>query len=114
WKCRRKHAKPVDKIGTQFKCSCDYDLRVPTKDDGNCRIKTVGDYVIEAVLCGGGGALLGFLLGAVIVSRIWLFDYWISVWLIAILTISFGLVGFVGGERAIDVIGDMIRRQEQE
>jgi hypothetical protein len=114
WKCRRKYAKSSEKIGTQFTCSCDYVLRVPKTDGGNSRVKTVADYVVEAALCGGGGALLGFCLAVFILSRSWLVGRWWSLVFVAGSTIGCGLIGFFGGEHAIDYIGDMIRQEEQD
>jgi hypothetical protein len=113
WKCRRKYAKAAAKIGTTFKCSCDYLVRVPKKDGGNCRVKTVTDYVVEAVLCGGGGALLGFLISLVLVGRFLRFVRG-GFWLIPGMTIACGLIGFFGGERAIDYLGDMLRENEKD
>jgi hypothetical protein len=113
WKCRRKYAKAAAKIGTTFQCSCDYVIRVPKKDDGNCRVKTIADYVIEAVLCGGGGAIFGFFISLVLVGRYLRFVQG-AFWVVPVVTIVCGLIGFFGGERAIDFFGDMMRREDDD
>ncbi len=114
WKCHRKHAKLDEKIGKTFTCSCESLLRIPKRDDGNCRVKTIADRVVEAVVCGGGGALLGFCLALFIVSRSFFRDYYTTAYLISGLTIGCGLIGFLAGERGIDWIGERIRERERD
>ena len=45
-------------------------IRVPRRSGGNCRVKTLVDRLVEAVVCGGGGALLGFCLAILILSQL--------------------------------------------
>jgi hypothetical protein len=109
WRCHRKYAKDEAKIGEKFTCSCESVLRVPKRTDGNCRVKTFVDRLVEAVVCGGGGAFLGFGLAVLILSRLP-----IRSWLIIPgLTIAGGIAGLFGGERGIDWIGNMIRDKER-
>jgi hypothetical protein len=115
WKCRRKYSKAAAKIGTTFKCSCDYLIRVPKRNDGNCRVKTFADYVIEAVLCGGAGAMFGFFLSLLIVGRMRFFvPVQGAFLLVPLLTIGCAIIGFFGGMRTIDFFGDMFRRQDDD
>jgi hypothetical protein len=111
WHCHRKYAKADAKIGTTFTCSCQSMLRVPKRDGGNCRVKTIADRVVEAVVCGGGGALLCFFFTFFVFGRwIVVFHSWTFTW---VMTLAGGIAGFLGGERAIDWIGNMIRDQER-
>jgi hypothetical protein len=114
WYCHRKYAKPEPEIGKTLTCSCKNLLRVPTANGGKCRVKTIGDWIVEAIVCGGGGAVLGFGLALLIVSRL-IFFGWTLRWM---LLLGLPLLGFLGGllfgERAIDFFGDMIRQRERE
>lgn len=115
WKCHRKHQKSAEKIGQTFTCNCDYVLRVPKTDGGKCRVKTVTDHLVEAVVCGGGGALLGFCFAIFVLSRFRFFLRGESPLIgVLITTVACGLLGVLGGERAIDWIGDMIRDHEKD
>src|SRR5436190_16577221 len=105
WKCHRKYAKAAAAAGERFICTCENILRVPKRSGGNCRVKTMTDRLVEAFVCGGGGALLGFGLAVVIMSRLPVR----SAFVIAAMTIAGGLAGFLCGERAIDWIGKLIR-----
>lgn len=111
WKCHRKYSKADEKIGRTFTCSCTYTVRVPKVDNGNCRVKTLGDRLVEAIVCGGGCAFLGFCFAVVVLGRMQLFVSWqfVAAW-----TIGGGLAGIVMGERAIDFIGDRIRERERD
>lgn len=110
WKCHRKYQKPDSKIGTKFLCACQYELRVPNRDGGNCRVRTILDRLIEAVLCGGGCALLGFIASFLILSRSLLYTWPVLVGV----TLVCGLCGVLGGEFALDAIGNWMRSQERD
>ncbi len=89
-------------------------IRVPKRSGGNCRVRTLGDWLIEMVLCGGGGAFLGACLAVVIISR---FRFLISPdlgggYLVAGLTLLGFLAGTFGGVRGIEWIGRKIRDRE--
>jgi hypothetical protein len=113
WKCHRKFSKLDSKIGQTLVCNCGETIRIPKVSFGKSRIKTITDRVVEAVVCGGGGALLGFLLAIVILAKFRFFRW--GPWeLIPALTIGFGLIGFFLGERGIDWIGDRIREHERD
>jgi hypothetical protein len=74
---------------------------VPRTSGGNCRVRSLTDWIIELVVYGGGGALLGFLLGLILPGPF------------ALLWLGCILVGFVGGtlfgERGVNWIGQMLR-----
>jgi hypothetical protein len=101
--------------------SCSNELRVPRYSGGKCRIKTLADWAVEAVVYGGGGALLGGGLGLLLLSLM-RFGYggagllffevaWI---LIAGLTAAGFLFGLLFGERGINWVGRLIRHVENE
>ena len=114
WKCNRKHRKPETNVGSQFTCGgCENTLRVPRRENGNCRVRSTLDYLVEFVVCGGGGALLGFGLGVVIIPRWFYPGYDVVVYLIGGCTLLGFLAGVLGGTRGIDWIGDIIRNREQ-
>ena len=68
WYCNRRHTAPKGRVGERITCGCQYPLRVPKRSGGACRIKTGLDRFVEAAVYGGGGGLLGFALGFVLLS----------------------------------------------
>jgi hypothetical protein len=114
WKCHRKYTKPDAAVGERFPCSCDNVLRVPKRSGGNCRVKTLVDRLVEAVVCGGGGALLAFGLAVLVLSRMPIrAAFFGSEWFVTGMTLGGGVLGALFGERAIDWIGQIIRDREQ-
>lgn len=111
WYCNKRYMKPDAQAGGRFACSCKHTLKVPRRSGGNCRVKRPHEWVIEAVVYGGGGALLGFGLGVLIVSRMGFFRQ--TAYTLAALTIAGFLFGTFGGERGVNWIGRMIRDREQ-
>ena len=123
WYCNRKHTMPQKGIGKTIHCACGSALRVPRYSGGECRIKTLADWAVEAVVYGGGGALicggLAFLFIAALLpgggfggSGVSFFEIgWI---VIAVFTAIGFLLGLVFGERGIGWIGRLIRRVETD
>jgi hypothetical protein len=114
WYCNKRYSMPEARIGDQFSCACRQLLRVPKYRDGNSRVKTPVDWLVEALVYGGGGAALGVGLGLLILSQ-WrgmgtLEFGWVLLPALGLLGFLFGLLG---GERGINWIGRMIREQEQ-
>jgi hypothetical protein len=116
WKCHHKYVVASQRIGKQITCTCGETIRVPKRDGGKCRIKTPLDWIIEFVLCAGGGAAIGFVLGMLIVSQLFrgFYSYSFSFTIIGGLTCGGGLIGLFGGEKAIDWLGDQIRKHERD
>lgn len=111
WYCNKRYAMPEERIGQRLVCTCQRRLRVPRRAGASSRDRTVVDWCVEFAVYGGGGALLGFLLGVVILSRVRVTRYG---WLLIVgLTAAGFLAGGLGGERAINWIGRMIREREQ-
>ena len=116
WYCNKKYAVAEARVGQEIGCTCNNRLRVPARSDGNCRIKTLTDRVVETVVYGGGGALLGLGLAILILSQIRgtvVFADLPFAWLlVAGLTVVGFLFGFLLGERGMEVIGRAIRDRE--
>lgn len=115
--CHRKFGMKDELIGTEFSCgTCRRQLRVPKRNQGNSRVRTRLDWLIEFVLCGGAGAILGFCLAVFVVLRLGLPFRFME----ARLTIvaSCVLVGFIlgalGGIRGLDWMGRRVRKYDQE
>src|SRR5215813_9178245 len=100
------------KVGETFACTCKQTLRVPRESGGRCRVKTPVDWLVELLIYGGGGGLLGLGLGLVIASRIWWWGRG-GAWSIVVVTTLVGLLlGTFGGERGVNWVGSMIRDHE--
>jgi hypothetical protein len=89
-------------------------VRVPRRDGGNSRVKTAADWLIEALVYGGGGALLGFGLAVLFLSQVRGFMMYQEEWvLVPALTLFGFLGGLLGGERGINWLGQFIRESER-
>jgi hypothetical protein len=110
WYCNKRYTKPEAQIGTRFRCTCEHTLKVPRRSGGRCRVKTPLDWLVEVVVYGGGCALLGSGLGLMIASRV---PYARGKGkLIVGLTLGGLVIGTIGGERAVNAVGRMIRDRE--
>src|SRR5580704_13978954 len=114
WYCNKRYTIPEQRIGEQFLCTCKQRLRVPRRSGGGCRVKTIVDWGVEAVVYGGGGALLGLGLALLILGQSRGLIGPRGGWplLLALPTSGF-LLGLFGGERGINWIGQMIRDREK-
>jgi hypothetical protein len=114
WYCNRWYAKAREQIGQRFTCNCKHTLKVPKRNGGSCRYRTPVDWLVQWLVCGGGGAFLGFLLALFLITqspgRLFSNRMWM---LLAGLPLAGLLIGLFGGERGIDWIGDRIREREQ-
>jgi hypothetical protein len=109
WYCNKHFSRPATSVGQRFNFGCNHFVRVPRADFGNSRAKTLSDWVIEAVVYGGGGGLLGFGLGVVLVAGVARVFRGTAYVLVPALTLTGFLIGLFGGERGINWIGRMIR-----
>jgi|ERR1043165_707000 hypothetical protein len=114
WWCRRRYNVKANHVGERITCSsCKNLLRVPKRSGGNCRVKSVVDWIVETLVCGGGGALLGFCISLLTLTG--LFGMvWVEVaWFLIVGFTCVGLVaGLLFGERGIDWLGNIIRNLE--
>jgi hypothetical protein len=116
WYCNRLHGRPEAKAGETFRCACECLLRVPRQSGGKCRVYTFVDWLVEGVVYGGGGALLGFGLALVILAKLMrgvTFTTWAAE---AGFLVGLTLMGFVAGlflgERGVNWVGRKIRGSE--
>jgi len=90
-------------------------LRVPKRNGGYCRVKTLVDWMVEAVVYGGGGAVLGFGFAVLCISRLLVRTNPLAmIPAVAGMTIFGFLFGLFGGEPAINWIGRLIRGSEYD
>jgi hypothetical protein len=118
WYCNKRYAVADERAGERLTCTCRERLRVPRRSGGSSRDRRLADWCVEFAVYGGGGALLGFLVAVVIVSRLGLLGrfglgpYGGRAALIALLTALGFLAGGLGGERGVGWLGSKIRRYE--
>ena len=86
---------------------------MPRRSGGRSRAWTVLDFVVETVVYGGGGALLGFGLGLLVVTRLPPIPGKPTKYIVVGCTLAGFLLGAVGGEPGINWIGQKIRDREQ-
>jgi hypothetical protein len=115
WYCGRTFAVADERKGERRECTCGRRLRVPSRSGGSSRARTAADWLIEIVVYGGGGALLGFGLGLMLVAAAppYVLGLRRRVLILAGLTLFGLLVGTFGGEAGVNWIGRMIREREQ-
>jgi hypothetical protein len=111
WYCDKYFKVLEHRMGEHVTCMCKSVLRVPKTSGGNCRVKTVIDWLVETVIHGGGGAVLGLILAFMIVSQFG--GQWEALlgFIPALSLIGF-LAGLLMGERGVNWLGQMIREQE--
>jgi hypothetical protein len=64
WYCNRRHEEPKRLIEQRITCGgCGYPLKVPRRSGGNCRIRTLTDVLVENLVYGGFGAIIGMIPG---------------------------------------------------
>jgi hypothetical protein len=119
WYCGKGYIVPERRVGQRINCTCRHVLRVPKRDGGNSRVKTPLDWLVEAVVYGGGGAFLGCGLAFLILSQlprvtgrglVPIEGAWA---LVGGLTLLGFLFGALGGERGVNWVGRMIRAREE-
>jgi hypothetical protein len=114
WYCNRKYAVPECRAGQRITCNCQHLLRLPKRSGGSCKVKTLTDWLIEAVVYGGGGAGLGFLLSLAILTRAYFITLRAELALIGVCTLIGFLAGTFGGESGVNLIGGMIRQHQDD
>jgi hypothetical protein len=113
WYCNKSYSVASERAGERMVCSCQSRLRIPYQSGGNCRHRSLGDWIIELVVYGGGGALLGFLFALVLLSKAYFLPGLRSSWLLVLICTSFGFVaGTLLGEAGVNWVGRIIRDHE--
>ena len=120
WFCNKYYAVKESRIGEVLTCTCKRRLRVPKTSGGNCRARTAVDWLVETVVYGGAGGLLGVGLGVALLAqagRVGDSTRFVGVYSAGFVMSGLGLLGFLaglfGGERGINWIGRMIRKHEE-
>jgi hypothetical protein len=108
WYCNKHYARPGERAGERFTCTCQRLLRVPRRGGGNCRVKTPVDWLVETVVYAGGGALVGFVLALLILRYIRPVSG-PGFFLAAGFTLAGFLCGLLGGERGVAWVGRLGR-----
>ena len=109
WYCNKRYSVSESRDGEIIDCTCERRLKVPREDGGYCRVKTLVDWLVEALVYGGGGALLGLGLGLLLLRAFLRGGF---VLLGSCMLLGF-LAGLLGGERGVNWIGQMIRDREE-
>jgi hypothetical protein len=109
WYCNRRHSRPEAEAGRRFACGCRHKLKVPHRSGGRCRVRTPLDWLVEVVVYGGGGGLIGFVTGLMVARFVYVGG--VRWKLIAGLTVAGFLVGAVGGEPGINWLGRLVRER---
>jgi hypothetical protein len=113
WYCNKRYTVKEQRIGERLTCTCNNTLRIPRRNDGNCRVRTPVDWLVETVVYGGAGGVLGLGLALLILSQFrWLFFIEFKWAMLVCLPLGGFLIGLFGGERGINWIGQKIRGQE--
>lgn len=110
WFCNRAYLKPAEAARSRFRCGCGRRVRVPRRSGGSSKARSPLDWLIESVVYGGAGALIGFVLAVAIFSRIPLLRRPLEV-TIAATALGF-LAGALFGERGINWLGQKLRDRE--
>lgn len=110
WFCNRAYVKPEETARTRFECRCGRRVRVPKRSGGSSKTLSPLDWLLESVIYGGAGALIGFGLSVAILSRLFIFRRPSEI--IAAVTVFGLVVGTVFGERGINWIGQKLRDRE--
>ena len=113
WYCGRRFAVAESRIGERLTCTCKHLLKVPGRSGGRSKVRRPVDWLVESVVYGGGGALLGFGLAMLVVVRLPLFRVGGRWETVAVLTVAGFLLGVLGGERGINWVGRLIREREE-
>lgn len=110
WFCNRAYARPDDVVGMRFECGCGRRVKVPKRSNGSSKVRSPLDWLVESVVYGGAGALIGFVLSIAIFARIPLVRRPSEV---TLALTAFGLLlGVLFGERGINWIGQKFRDRE--
>ena len=110
WFCNRAYLKPDDQRGARFACGCGRRVKVPKRSGGSSKAFSPTDWLLEALIYGGAGGLIGFALSVAILSRLWVFRRPTEV--IVAATVFGFVVGTAFGERGINWIGQKLRDRE--
>ena len=110
WFCNRAFVKPDEQIGGRFECGCGRRVKVPGRSGGSSKSFSLLDWLLEALIYGGAGAVIGFGLSVAILSRLIVFRRPADV-IIAATALGF-VAGTLFGERGVNWLGQKLRDRE--
>jgi hypothetical protein len=109
--CGKRYMMGEEKVSQRLSCTCQQKLRVPRRSGGSAKYRSPADMLLEFLVYGLGGGLLGLLLGVLFVSQMLVFRGGWRV-IVGLAVVGF-LAGGLGGEAGINWVGRMIREREQ-
>lgn len=110
WFCGRAYLKAEEQARSRLDCTCGRRLKIPRRSGASSKAFSLSEWLVEALIYGGAGALVGFALSIAVLSRLWVFRRPSEVILVAT---AFGfVVGALFGERGINWIGQKLRDRE--
>lgn len=112
WFCNKYYWVDDARRGERFACSCGRRVKVPRRPNGSSRARSATDWLVEMVVYGGCGGLLGFGLGLLILSRVPFIRYGRRE-LVLGLTLVGLMAGAVFGETGLNWVGRRIRAREE-
>jgi hypothetical protein len=114
WYCNRSYSVASGRARERLVCSCGSRIRIPRESGGRSRDRSMVDWLVEALVYGGGGALLGGGLALIIVARFRYFTGLLDRWIMVLSCAFVGfLAGLLGGEAGVNWVGRIIRREEE-
>lgn len=113
WYCNKRYTVKEQRIGERLSCTCKNTLRVPRYNDGNCRVRTPVDWLVEIAVYGGSGGILGLGLAFLLLTQMRIIFFEVAWAMFIVLPLAGFLIGLFGGESAINWIGRMIRGVEE-
>jgi hypothetical protein len=69
WHCRKLYRVADYRVGERLTCACQRELRVPKKSGGDSQIRRLIDWLVEVVVFGGIGAVVGAAAAIAVVIR---------------------------------------------
>src|SRR5688572_5280312 len=107
WYCNKWYAVDDARARERFRCGCGSRVKVPRRSGGSSRARTLTDWTVEIVVYGGCGAVLGFGLGVLLLSRLPVLRR--AKEIVLGLTVLGLLAGALFGEAGINWVGRRIR-----
>jgi len=116
WYCSRLIRVEVAAAGEVRRCGCGSRFRVPAGDGGDSRYRTLTDRLVELVVYGGGGALLGFGLALLLLRFVFIAtrNFWLSSQIMLACMLIGLLAGALLGEAGVTMVGGWIRTREKD
>ncbi len=114
WYCERLYRVEGSAAGEVRRCGCGSKYRVPRANGGDSRYRTLTDRLVEAVVYGGGGAIIGFGLSLLVLRLFFITrsGYGFALQLILVCTVGGLLAGLLLGEAGITMLGRWARARE--